>query len=125
MNDPVSVGHAKGGVRTILQIEGAVLAAMAIAAFAQSGTSWWLFAALILLPDIGMVGYLANTRLGAFLYNATHTYCAPVALATTGWALGTTSLWPFACIWFTHIGLDRAIGYGLKYASAFKATHLR
>ncbi|MGQ7476239.1 DUF4260 family protein [Streptococcus suis] len=27
-------------------------------------------------------------------------------------------------IWLAHIGWDRAFGYGLKYESGFKHTHL-
>ncbi|KKB35215.1 hypothetical protein QY97_01956 [Bacillus thermotolerans] len=27
-------------------------------------------------------------------------------------------------IWSAHIGMDRAIGYGLKYSTHFKDTHL-
>jgi hypothetical protein len=29
-----------------------------------------------------------------------------------------------AMIWLAHIGFDRALGYGLKYASGFGFTHL-
>jgi hypothetical protein len=30
-----------------------------------------------------------------------------------------------ALIWFAHIGMDRTVGYGLKYPTSFKDTHLQ
>lgn len=110
-------------IRATLQLEGAAIAALALWAYAQTGTGWGLFAALILLPDLAMAGYLVNTRIGALCYNAAHNYAAPAMLAALG-LLGATWAIPLALIWTAHIGVDRAIGYGLKYASHFKDTHL-
>jgi hypothetical protein len=48
----------------------------------------------------------------------------PLVLALAGWALGLPGAVLVALIWGAHIGCDRALGYGLKYPVAFKATHL-
>ena len=110
--------------RTILRAEGAALAAAAIAGFAWTGSSWWLFAALILVPDIAIAGYLAGPRLGALAYNLAHATIGPLALAVLGLAGGWRLALPVALVWLAHIGIDRALGYGLKEASGFKDTHL-
>lgn len=87
--------------------------------------SWILFIALFLWPDIFMVGYLLNPKLGSRLYNLVHTDVLPTALATSSFALHRTSLLAFALIWLGHIGFDRLLGFGLKYPTFFKDTHLQ
>ena len=92
--------------------------------FALTDASWVLFAALILAPDLGMLGYLASPKVGALTYNALHTYLAPALLVglavSLGWAWGV----PVALVWAVHIGIDRALGYGLKSPESFQMTHL-
>ena len=61
---------------------------------------------------------------GAVVYNAAHSYLAPVALMTSGFAIGDPLTLSIAMIWLAHIGIDRALGYGLKYAEGFGYTHL-
>jgi hypothetical protein len=72
-----------------------------------------------------MVGYLAGSSIGAAAYDAAHTYSLPVVLATVGLIADAETAVQLGLIWFTHIGVDRAIGYGLKYPSGFKDTHLQ
>ncbi|MGB3247179.1 MAG: DUF4260 domain-containing protein [Sulfitobacter sp.] len=111
-------------VRMILQAEGALLGLVCTMIYAQTGAGWLLFALLLLGPDLAMLGYLAGDRIGALCYNIGHTYLTPAALAALGYATGVDGSLPIALIWGAHIGFDRAIGYGLKYASGFKVTHL-
>jgi hypothetical protein len=108
----------------LLRLEGAVLLSAAIIAYALSGQSWWVFGVLFLAPDLSMLGYLANPRIGAIAYNAVHTTIAPAALATIGYPLGSALMFGLALILLAHIGFDRALGFGLKYPSAFGETHL-
>ena len=110
-------------IRATLQLEGALIAAFAVWGYAQTGASWTLFAVLLLAPDLAMLGYLAGTRAGALCYNLAHSYAAPAALAGLALA-GQGGALPLALIWTAHIGIDRAIGYGLKYPTHFKDTHL-
>jgi hypothetical protein len=107
-----------------LRLEGFASCALSAVLFAHTGSSWWLFAGLWLLPDLSMLGYLANPRVGAFCYNAVHSYALPAGLAGMALLLHRDLPLTVALIWFNHIGLDRALGYGLKYPSAFGATHL-
>ena len=86
---------------------------------------WWLLVALALAPDLSMVGYLAGPRIGAAAYDAAHTYVLPVALAAIGLMVDADTAIQLGLIWLTHIGVDRAVGYGLKYPTDFKDTHLQ
>ena len=113
-----------GQPRMVLRIEGAALLLIAVVLFAGSKTSWWLFAALILVPDLSIAAYLAGPRIGAAIYNAAHTTTVPVRIALSDLMLGTTLGVPVALIWAAHIGADRMIGYGLKYERGFGFTHL-
>ena len=113
-----------GPPRIHLMIEGAAMLAIATVLFGRSGASWWLYAALILAPDIAMAGYLLGPRTGAALYNAAHNLLGPALLALADLVAGTTLGIPLALIWAAHIGLDRMIGYGLKYDAGFGFTHL-
>ena len=110
--------------RVLLRLEGAAVLALAVAGYRASGGNWWLFALLLLAPDLAALGYLAGNRVGAATYNLVHTYALPLALLGYGlWGASPLAL-SLALIWLAHIGMDRAVGYGLKYATAFKDTHL-
>ena len=71
-----------------------------------------------------MLGYLGGPRLGARIYNAIHSYVTPATLAAMAMLLGSRGLLPYALIWINHIGVDRLMGYGLKYPMGFGWTHL-
>lgn len=111
-------------VRITLRLEGAVVTAIAAYLYSQTGASWWLFAILILAPDLSMLGYLKDTKLGARCYNAAHTYLAPAILWGVLTLAGEPLADPLALIWVVHIAFDRVLGYGLKYPDAFGHTHL-
>src|SRR5690606_29348552 len=76
------------------------------------------------VPDISFAGYLAGPKVGAIAYNALHTAIGPIALALAGFALAAPLTLSIALIWLAHIGIDRALGYGLKYPAGFGFTHL-
>jgi hypothetical protein len=113
-----------GAPRLILRLEGLALFALATAGFALAGLSWWLYAALFLAPDVSFAAYGAGPRLGAVVYNALHATVGPALLAGVGLIGGSTVLIGLAAIWASHIGFDRMLGYGLKYATGFGDTHL-
>jgi hypothetical protein len=107
----------------LLHTEGAAIFLVCLVIYVMRGYSWWLFLALFLVPDIFMLGYLANARLGATLYNLVHTETLPLALSLAG-ILWRPGLLAVALIWLAHIGLDRMLGFGLKYPTRFNDTHL-
>ena len=117
-------GAVEGVPRILLRIEGAMLAAAALYGFYRVGASWWLFAALILVPDASFAAYLVNARLGSIAYNTLHVTIGPLILGTLGFMLPSFDLIAIALIWATHIGIDRALGFGLKYRVGFGFTHL-
>jgi hypothetical protein len=120
----VTPSGVSGVPRIILRAEGAVLLLIAVALYARVGASWWLFGILFLAPDLSFLGYLGGARIGAIAYNAAHTLVGPLLLATAGILLPLQVLIPLALIWVAHIGFDRLLGYGLKYAAGFGFTHL-
>ncbi len=107
-----------------LRLEGATLMLGGAAIYFALGGHWLLFALLLLVPDIAMLGYLFGKRSGAHAYNLFHSYPLPAALLAFGFLANQPLAVSIALIWFVHIGLDRMIGYGLKYSSNFKNTHL-
>jgi hypothetical protein len=118
-----NAGAVEGMPRLLLRIEGAALALAAVYMFHRVSANWWWFA-LILVPDISMAAYLLGTRLGAIAYNATHITLVPLALAALGFLLPSFDLLSIALVWAAHIGIDRALGLGLKYGAGFGLTHL-
>lgn len=117
-------GAVTGSISTLLKLEGLVAAVASALVYARTGASWCLFAALWLAPDLSMLAYLKRPCLGARYYNVAHTYLLPGVLALLGWLLHANALFPFALIWVNHIGVDRLLGYGLKYSDGFGFTHL-
>lgn len=112
-------------VSAILRLEAGALFIAGIVAYAHLGGGWGTFALLILIPDLGLLGYLIGTRTGAATYNLTHTLVLPLLLAITALLLGSPRTGALAAIWLAHIGIDRAVGYGLKYPTDFRDTHLQ
>lgn len=111
-------------VSIMLRLEALAVLAASLAAFASLGVSWWWFAALILVPDLSAIGYAGGSRLGAWCYDLVHTYVGPGALAVIGYLVGEPMVMAIAAVWFAHIGFDRLIGYGLKFAGSPRDTHL-
>jgi hypothetical protein len=122
--EQVSTPPANGSsIVLLLRVEGLVMAVATAVIFARTGASWWLFA-LWLVPDLSMLGYLGGACRGARIYNAFHTYVGPGALALCSLLPGAHAALPVALIWANHIGVDRLLGYGLKYGDGFGFTHL-
>jgi hypothetical protein len=119
-----TTGAVTGGCRALLRLEGLTLFLGMTALYAIWGGSWWVYAVLFLVPDLSFAGYLAGPRAGAVIYNAAHSYMAPMALMTAGFGLASPLTLSVAMIWLAHIGIDRALGYGLKYSAGFSFTHL-
>ena len=117
-------GAVEGMPRLLLRIEGAGLAVAALYAYFRIGAPWWLFAVLILAPDVSFAGYLLNTRIGAIAYNTLHVTIGPLILGALGFLLPSFDLISIALVWAAHIGIDRALGFGLKYGAGFGLTHL-
>jgi len=114
-----------GRATTWLRLEGLMAGLLSVGAYTLLSLGGWIFFVLLfLLPDVSMAGYLANTRVGAYMYNAAHTYVAPAILTMIGWFAEAPIMYSIALVWTSHIGFDRSLGYGLKFPTTFHETHL-
>ena len=108
----------------LLRFEGLAVVAAAVVLYFHADFGWILFVALILAPDLSFAGYAFGPKVGAVAYDAVHTEVFPVALGTLGVVADSSGATKIALIWLAHIGADRLLGYGLKYPTEFKDTHL-
>jgi hypothetical protein len=97
----------------------------ALGLYFDAGYGWLLLVVLFLAPDLSMLGYAAGPRIGTLAYDVVHTYVGPIALGVMGVLGGSELAIQLALIWTAHIGLDRLLGYGLKYPTGFKDTHMQ
>lgn len=139
-------GVVKTWPRILLRAESVTVFAASLWAYKRSGASWWLFAGGLLLPDLGMLGFLADTVTGSATYNSFHTETPPILLLCAGYARQSSDLISTGLIWLAHIHswssllrfcffaskylpcalftVDRMLGFGLKYGTGFGHTHL-
>jgi len=109
----------------LIRLEGLAVAVLAAVVYARISGAWLAFLLLFFVPDLSMLGYLAGPRAGAAIYNIVHTYLAPILLGAIGVFTERALILSLALILFAHIGIDRLLGFGLKYPSGFKDTHLQ
>jgi hypothetical protein len=123
-NQIAAPGAVTAAPLILLRAEGVFVFILSILLYAHTGASWWRFAVLLLVPDLSMAGYWLGPRWGAIFYNFAHTYIDPLLLAAFAVVSSHPGLLPYSLIWTAHIAMDRALGYGLKYPTGFKKTHL-
>ncbi|KHL09070.1 uncharacterized protein DUF4260 [Mumia flava] len=91
---------------------------------------WWVVLAAFLAFDLSMLGYLRSSAVGATTYNLVHNFVAPAVAAVAAVVVApadpvaSTAVGVVACAWAFHVGVDRALGYGLKLPDSFRSTHL-
>ena len=115
----------EGMPRLLLHLEGAAVLAGSLALYFHEGFGWLPLLLLALAPDLAMIGYAAGERVGAAAYDLAHNDVLPIALGVVGVLGGRDLAVQLALIWLAHIGVDRLLGYGLKYPGSFKDTHLQ
>lgn len=111
-------------MKRVIKLEELGMFLLSILMFAEAGFAWWLFPALLLLPDISMIGYAMNNRIGAFCYNLFHHKGIAILVFAVGYFAQVPLLFLTGAILFGHSSLDRIFGYGLKFADSFQNTHL-
>lgn len=107
-----------------LKLEELATLGFSIFLFNQTEYVWWIYLALILVPDIGMIGYLINTKIGAITYNLFHHKGIALCILILGYYYSIEWIVLTGIILFGHSAMDRMFGYGLKYEDSFKHTHL-
>jgi len=125
-----NAGHCNpgGGYMTVgrlMRLEGLAVLIASLLLFGQFEGTWWIYAVFFLAPDLSMLGYLADPRIGAHVYNAVHTYVVPITFIVVGYFFKSDVFLFAGVILLGHIGADRLLGFGLKYPTAFKDTHLQ
>jgi hypothetical protein len=111
-------------MKTVIKLEELGLFILGIYLFSLLSYQWWWFLVLILAPDFSMLGYIFNTKTGAFFYNIFHHKGIAILLYLIGCYLKIEFLQLIGVILFSHASMDRIFGYGLKYEKGFKHTHL-
>jgi hypothetical protein len=111
-------------MNNLIKLEQVALFCFSIFLFIQTDFTWWWFPALILLPDLSMLGYLINPKIGALSYNFFHHQALALLILCLGWQIQINSIYLTGIILLGHSSMDRIFGYGLKYPDNFKHTHL-
>ena len=111
--------------RGLLRLEGLAVLSGSLVLYFDAGYGWLALLVLALAPDLSMLGYLGGPRSGALVYDPAHTYAWPVTIGAIGVVGGLDTASQLALVWAAHIGIDRLLGYGLKYPTGFKDTHLQ
>jgi hypothetical protein len=106
-----------------LQSEAIIELLAALLLFRTTHQSWWL-AALVLAPDVLMLGYVGGTKIGAAFYNLAHSQVVPILLCLAAVEWDHPLVLAAGLLWLAHIGMDRAMTFGLKYDTDFQHTHL-
>jgi len=122
--ESTSDGTVSGTPRLWLRLEAAALLTGSLIAYSTTGQHWWLVPVVVLLPDLAITGYVGGTRIGALLYNLAHATPVPALVIGLGWWQHRPLLLGLGLVWLAHIGLDRLMGYGLKYDDHSQHTHL-
>ena len=108
----------------ILRAESVAIFVGGVLLFLQlNGNALWLLP-LLLAPDVSMIGYLGGARLGSVTYNLVHNLVTALGLLAVGWFVPIAPLALVGAVLIAHVGMDRALGYGLKLPTDFKDTHL-
>jgi hypothetical protein len=119
-----TTGAVVGEPRAWLRVEGLAAFATGAALYVWAGGPLLLLVPLLLAVDVSMAGYLAGPRAGAFVYNIAHNWALGLVVLGAGVALAAPVAVLAGAILVGHVGMDRMAGYGLKYPTAFRDTHL-
>jgi hypothetical protein len=111
-------------MKLLLRLEDAALAVLAAVLFLLTGLQWWWLIVLFVVPDVSMVGYAANPRAGAVIYNVVHHRAVAVGVYCLGVLTRQPALLAAGSLLLFHSSVDRVLGYGLKYQDSFANTHL-
>lgn len=111
-------------MKNLLRIEELLQFLAVLFYLSEKDVAWWVYLCLILAPDLSMIGYLINEKIGAWLYNLGHHKGVAVLVIMVGWVAIEPWIVLTGMVLFGHSSMDRIFGYGLKYEKGFKFTHL-
>lgn len=111
--------------KNLIHLEGLIIFLASFFLYWYFNYSILMFILLLLTPDISILAYKINSFVGSRCYNLFHTYIFPIILTVLGVILGLPFIISIGLIWIAHIGMDRMLGFGLRYNNGFKDTHLQ
>ena len=111
-------------MKTLIKIEELFFFLFSIYLFTRLDMSWWWFPVLLFTPDLGMIGYLSNPKIGAIIYNIVHHRAVSITIYILGAIINSQLIQLIGIILFAHSTIDRVFDYGLKHFDNFKHTHL-
>lgn len=111
--------------KLLLHLEGAIVLFASLYFYHSQHFSWIVFILLLFVFDVSMIGYVFNEKVGSYVYNTIHSYMLPVILILVTMHSSNHILWMIGLIWMAHIGMDRMLGFGLKYPSSFQDSHFQ
>ena len=111
-------------VRWWLRLEGVAGLVLGWVVWVSQGGELAWFIPLLLVPDVGMLGYLRGNHVGAITYNVIHNWFVGGLVFGLGVWATSAPLTMAGAVLVAHTGIDRIMGYGLKYPTSFKDTHL-
>ena len=109
----------------LVRLENAIIFIAIVTIYFMFGFSVWTFLILLLVPDLFMLGYLVDRKIGSYIYNIGHSYIIPILITLLYLAIGADILLIISLIWLAHISMDRTFGYGLKYTDSFDKTTIQ
>ena len=111
-------------MKTLIKIEEIAFFALGLYLFSQLDYKWWQFMVLLFIPDLAMIGYVVNTKVGAIVYNFFHLRALWIFIYIVRAILNSQLTMLTGIMFFAHSSMDRIFGFGLKYSDDFKHTHL-
>lgn len=125
-------------MKNLLRLEEFAQFIVCVLALILFNVPWWCYLLLVIGPDIVMIGYLINTRVGAIAYNLLHHKGVAIVFVLAGMPgqyenmnlvhldMGGPMMNSLivGIILFGHASMDRIFGYGLKFSDSFQHTHL-
>ncbi len=113
-------------MKNVVRLEEAAMTALGIyfLTIHNLNISIWIWVLLFFSPDVSMLGYIANAKVGAISYNIFHHKGIAIACIGIGYFMKIELVLTTGILLFAHASFDRVWGYGLKYYSSFNDTHL-
>lgn len=111
-------------MKTLIKAEEVAQFLLSMILFAKLPFAWWIYPALLLLPDLSMIGYAVSAKIGAFTYNLIHHKAFAIIVGSVGLLLANDYCLLASVLLWGHSSMDRMLGYGLKYRKGFQFTHL-
>jgi len=101
-------------MKTLIKLEELAFVVLSFYLFLALDYAWWWFPLLFFIPDVSMIGYLINSKVGTVTYNFIHHKALAILLYLFGGFIQLPVLQLAGLVMFGHSSLDRALGFELQ-----------